>query len=65
MQKTVAALALAFALPALAQSNEARLVDYILANSQGYETLAHLTDEIGPRLSGSRNAELAVQWTTQ
>jgi hypothetical protein len=65
MQKLFAALALALALPALAQSNEERLVDYILANSQGYQTLAYLTDEIGPRLSGSRNAEAAVRWTTQ
>ena len=60
-----AALALAFAFPALGQSTEERLVDHILAKSQAYETLAYLTDEIGPRLSGSRNAALAVRWTTQ
>ncbi len=65
MHKTIAALALALALPAFAQSTDERLIDFILNQSQAYQTLAHLTDEIGPRLSGSRNAELAVRWTTQ
>jgi carboxypeptidase Q len=69
MKKTIAALTLTVAAPALfAQSteqNSARIIDHILARSQGYETLAYLTDEIGPRLSGTRNAELAVRWTTQ
>lgn len=62
------AIALALTLPALAQTTEqnaARIVDHILAKSEGYETLAHLTDDIGPRLSGSKGAEQAVQWTTQ
>lgn len=58
------ALAIVAALPALAQT-EVRIVDHILAQSQGYETLSYLTDKIGPRLSGSRGAELAVRWTTQ
>ncbi len=68
MNKAIAALTLTVALPAFAQpaeQNTQRLIDHILANSQGYETLAHLTDDIGPRLSGSKNAELAVRWTTQ
>ena len=34
-------------------------------SSQGYETLTYLTDNIGPRLSGSANAARAVQWTTK
>lgn len=34
-------------------------------SNQAYETLAHLTDYIGPRLSGSANAARAVQWTTK
>lgn len=34
-------------------------------NSRAHDTLAHLTDNIGPRLSGSKGAELAVQWTTK
>ena len=65
-----ATLFLAFALSSslLAQPTEqtsARIVDHILANSQAYDTLAHLTDRIGPRLSGSRGAEQAVRWTTK
>jgi hypothetical protein len=62
------AIALALTLSAFAQStqqNAERIVDHILAKSEGYETLAHLTDDIGPRLSGSKGAEQAVQWTTQ
>jgi hypothetical protein len=68
MYKTIAALTLALAVPAFAQQTDPttqRLIDHILTSSQGYETLAYLTDEIGPRLSGTRNAELAVRWTTQ
>jgi hypothetical protein len=64
----VAALTLTVAFPSFAQQtdpNAERLIDHILARSRGYETLAHLTDNIGPRLSGSKNAELAVRWTTQ
>ncbi|MDQ3280659.1 MAG: M20/M25/M40 family metallo-hydrolase, partial [Acidobacteriota bacterium] len=47
------------------QANAQRLVDHIVANSKAYETLSYLTDNIGPRLSGSKGAELAVQWTVQ
>jgi hypothetical protein len=71
MHKTIAAITFTLAAPAAfaqQQSTEAaaqRLVDHILANSQAYQTLAYLTDHIGPRLSGTRNAELAVQWTTR
>jgi carboxypeptidase Q len=66
MKKTIAALTLTLAVPALAQStdqNTTRLIDHILASSQGYETLAYLTDNIGPRLSGSKGAALAVSYT--
>lgn len=66
MKKLV--LALAVALPLFAQSTEQNanaLIDHILTKSQAYETLAHLTDDIGPRLSGSKGAEQAVTWTTQ
>jgi carboxypeptidase Q len=65
-QWSIAALAVALAAPLFAQSadaNAARLVDHILANSQAYETLSYLTDNIGPRLSGSKGAALAVQYT--
>lgn len=33
-------------------------------SSAGYEALAHLTDQIGPRLSGSPGAGRAVAWAT-
>ena len=33
-------------------------------NSRVMDTLRHLTDRIGPRLSGSPGAEAAVEWTT-
>lgn len=49
---------------ALGQSNADRLVTRALDNTRAYETLSYLTDNIGPRLSGSRGAELAVAWTT-
>jgi carboxypeptidase Q len=36
-----------------------------LASQESYAVLSHLTDNIGPRLSGSAGAEEAVRWTTQ
>jgi len=48
---------------ALAQSDADRLVTSALSNTRAYETLSYLTDEIGPRLSGSANAAKSVQWT--
>jgi carboxypeptidase Q len=63
-----AAFILLFAVSALAQSTDAtakRIIDYTLANSRAYETLSYLSDNIGPRLSGSKNADLAVKWTTR
>ena len=66
MKKTIAAFTLTITASAFAQSTDAtaiRLIDHILAHSQGYETLAYLTDNIGPRLSGSKGAALAVQYT--
>ena len=47
-------------------SNVDRIIDHATANSaRSYETLAYLTDNIGPRLSGSKGADLAVKWTTK
>ena len=66
MKKLIAVLTLTLTTSALAQSTDAnanRLIDYILANSQAYETLSYLTDNIGPRLSGSKGAALAVNYT--
>jgi len=40
-----------------------RLMATALNSSQAWETLEHLTDDIGPRLSGSQNAAVAVDWT--
>jgi carboxypeptidase Q len=68
MRAKIAAFTLTLALPLAAQQTDAtaeRLVDHILASRQSYETLSYLTDSIGPRLSGSTNAERAVRWTTQ
>ena len=42
-----------------------QIVTRELQSSQSYEILSHLTDEIGPRLSGSPNAAAAVRWTTE
>lgn len=66
MRKAIAALALTVTTSAFAQSTDAnatRLIDYILDHSQAYETLSYLTDNIGPRLSGSKGAALAVDYT--
>jgi len=41
-----------------------RIVAESLRANHAYETLAYLTDEIGPRLTGSPGAEAAVRWTT-
>jgi carboxypeptidase Q len=58
-------MVLATATAPAAMAETARIVDHVLARSQAYETLAHLTDQIGPRLSGSPGADEAVRWTTQ
>ena len=41
----------------------ARIVGAELVSGKAYEILSHLTDRIGPRLSGSTRAEEAVRWT--
>jgi carboxypeptidase Q len=53
------------AAPLFAQSIPDQLVQRELAASQAYETLSHLTDDIGPRLSGSAGAAAAVRFTTE
>ncbi|MEA2490778.1 MAG: hypothetical protein QOH21_2570 [Acidobacteriota bacterium] len=62
MRRTTFALAIALALPVFAQSDVNRIIDTMVASPRAYETLSYLTDHIGPRLSGSKNADLAVQW---
>jgi carboxypeptidase Q len=61
------ALAAAFAAaPLFAQSSvPEQLIARELSSSQAYETLSHLTDDIGQRLSGSPGAAAAVRWTTE
>ena len=54
---------LLLALPAFAQTAD-QIIQRELQTSQAYDTLSHLTDEIGPRLSGSRGAAASVAWTT-
>src|SRR5256714_9534690 len=50
---------------AFAQSIPEQLIQRELASSQAYETLSHLTDDIGQRLSGSPGAAAAVRFTTE
>ena len=51
----------------LSQTNEDKIVfkklfDTAMTNSSSYEMLDYLSNEIGPRLSGSLGAERAVEW---
>jgi len=40
----------------------ARIIGAALTSDQAYSRLAHLTDHIGNRLSGSQNLERAIEW---
>ncbi|HUJ15267.1 MAG TPA: M20/M25/M40 family metallo-hydrolase [Thermoanaerobaculia bacterium] len=60
MRSTIAIALTLFAATAVAQTDE--LVKHELATSRAYETLEVLTDDIGPRLSGSPGAAAAVTW---
>ncbi len=63
--KTIAAfLLLLAAIPAFAQSTADTIIARELQSPRAYETLSHLTDDIGARLTGSKGAALAVRWTT-
>ena len=53
-----------FAFGSAAQTPHDRLIDAALNSKSSWETLSYLTDEIGPRLSGSKGAALAVNYTT-
>src|SRR5688572_29296140 len=39
-----------------------RIIGASLASNRAYTRLAHLTDNIGHRLSGSKNLERAIEW---
>jgi len=43
----------------------ARILQAAESNARVLQTLQHLTDRIGPRLSGSPQAEAAVRWTAE
>ena len=40
----------------------ARIIGAALTSDRAYSRLAHLTDQIGHRLSGSKNLERAIEW---
>lgn len=42
-----------------------RLMETALTGSKAFDTLAHLCDRIGPRLSGSPQLEKAIAWTAE
>ncbi|TWT44066.1 Bacterial leucyl aminopeptidase precursor [Phycisphaerae bacterium RAS1] len=42
-----------------------RIIAHCEKGTDGYRKLAHLCDDIGPRLSGSENLEKAVAWTQE
>ncbi|HEX9984356.1 MAG TPA: M20/M25/M40 family metallo-hydrolase [Thermoanaerobaculia bacterium] len=69
MRTTIAALLLLLAIPAFAQDRvdiaARRIIDAEVGTTRAYDTLEYLTDNIGPRLSGSPNAERAVRWATE
>jgi hypothetical protein len=68
--RALIALSLAAALPAVADAPRdthdeaaARLLGHVLADPTVYGRLQHLTDSIGPRLSGSDGYAQAAEWT--
>ncbi|HEX7191688.1 MAG TPA: M28 family peptidase [Thermoanaerobaculia bacterium] len=65
MRLSVVGCLLAVSLPLFAQDATDKIIDRALASNSAWETLAHITDEIGPRLSGSHNAAVAVTYTTE
>jgi hypothetical protein len=65
MKTFIRCLPLLVSLPAFAQSTADTIIARELRTSRAYETLGHLTDDIGARLTGSKGAALAVAWTTR
>jgi carboxypeptidase Q len=53
------------AITASAQTTADDIIKREVATTQAYDTLEYLTDNIGPRLSGSTNAAAAVRWATE
>ena len=65
MKTFVRFLPLLIAVSASAQSTSDAIIARELQTSRAYETLSHITDDIGARLTGSKGAAKAVSWTTQ
>ncbi len=65
--KFLLSLFIAFSFAASAQNTDSlflrKIYDEALVNGQPYQNLEYLCKQIGPRLSGSANAEKAVNWT--
>ncbi len=54
--------------PAFSQDDPAQLrsiYDYALTEGKAYEDLRYLCKEIGPRMTGSENAQKAVEWSVE
>ena len=58
-------LLLALLASTTAHAQPDQILNAAIEQSKAYDVLSYLTDEIGPRLSGSRNAALAVDYTTK
>ena len=56
--------ALLVATSVYAQTPQDAIFNAAIGTSKAYDTLSYLTDEIGQRLSGSKGAQLAVDYTT-
>jgi len=65
MKTFIRFLPLLVSLSASAQSTADAIIARELQTSRAYETLSHITDDIGARLTGSKGAAKAVAWTTQ
>ncbi|HSN67724.1 MAG TPA: M20/M25/M40 family metallo-hydrolase [Thermoanaerobaculia bacterium] len=65
MNRVLVSLALLLTVPfrGLADDSAATLLAHAREGRGAWEIARHLTDRIGPRLSGSANAEKAVAWT--
>ena len=68
MKKIIFLLALIISIPSVSQT-DAEIIKKIynasLSNGNSYEWLDYLSNQIGGRLSGSLNAERAVEWTKE
>lgn len=63
---TLSIILIVFTLPAYTQTDSLtirKIYDEALADGQAYQNLHYLCKNIGPRLSGSSNAQKAVEWS--